>query len=72
MAATLVQFGGGLVESAGQVAVIAAMLLLVLMLVALGTYAYKHIRGEGIEWPEDKQHDDGVSKSNDDDEWKYS
>ena len=67
---TLFQIGGGLLESLGQAAVIAASLLLVLMFVALGTYAYKHLRGDGIEWPEDEP-DEGVSKSNDD-EWKYS
>lgn len=71
MGITLLQFSGGLVESLGQVAVVAGMLLLVLMFVALGTYAYKHLRGDGIEWPEDNQDDDGVSKSTDD-EWKYS
>ena len=70
MMITLLQFGCGLLESLGQAAVIAGTLLLALMFVALGTYAYKHVRGDGIEWP-DEEPDEGVSKNNDD-EWKYS
>ncbi len=67
-----IQLGGGLLESVGQLAVIAAMGLLVLMLVALGAYAYKSLRGDGIEWPEDTETEDGVSRNDEDDEWKYS
>lgn len=67
------QLGGGLLESAGQVAAIAASLLIVLMLVALGAYAYKHLRGGGIEWPddEDPESPDGVVRGGDDDEWEF-
>jgi hypothetical protein len=63
----------GLLGSLAQAAVVAASLLLVLMLVALGAYAYKHLRGDGIEWPEDKEStaESGVTKGDSDDEWKY-
>lgn len=73
MHSATLQVGGGLLESVGQVAVVAASLLLVMMFVALGTYAYKHLRGDGIEWPEDRDADDdnGLSHGNDDDEWDY-
>lgn len=65
--------GGGLVESVGQVAVIAGTLLLVLMVVALGWFAYASLRGDGVEWPDDEPADgaDGVRRGGDDDEWKY-
>jgi hypothetical protein len=66
----------GLLGSLAQAAVLMATLLLVMMLVALGVYAYKHLRGDGIEWPEDKESTpdsvtDGVSKGDSDDEWDY-
>lgn len=63
---------GGLLESAGQMAVVAGTIIIVLMLVGLGGYAYKQLRGDGIEWPEDKEmNEDGVRKGDSDDEWKY-
>lgn len=73
MGNTLLQLGDGLFELAGQAAVIAGTVLLLLMIVALATYAYKHVRGDGIEWPDDESEEDAdaVSRSNDD-EWKYS
>ncbi|WP_280535863.1 hypothetical protein [Halopenitus sp. POP-27] len=43
-----------ILEWAGQAAAIAGTLLLVLFLVALGGIAYKHLRGDGIEWPDDR------------------
>lgn len=65
----------GLPHSAMQLVVVAAMLVLVLMLVAMGTYAYKNIRGDGIEWPDDKREEGGDSdelrRASDDDEWDY-
>jgi len=66
----------GLLGSLAQAAVVAATLLLVMMLVALGVYAYKHLLGDGIEWPEDKENAadsvaDGVRKGDNDDEWDY-
>jgi len=71
----MLQFGSGFLELAGGAAVAAGSLVLVMMLVALGTYAYKHFRGDGIEWPEDMEEAEadqgGVKRGNDDDEWKY-
>ena len=64
-------FGGGLLESAAQAAVIASTLVLVLMLVALGGFAYKQLRGGGIEWPEEDPGNDDTGRSGDGDEWDY-
>lgn len=72
----------GLVESFGDVVVGVGMLVLLLMLVALGAYAYKHLRGDGIEWPEDREAQDGepgrgsspddeLQRGSGDDEWDY-
>ncbi|WP_073308182.1 hypothetical protein [Halobaculum gomorrense] len=65
------QFGGGLLESVAQAAAIAASLVLVLMVVALGTYAYKQLRGGGVEWPDEEPDDGEVRHGDSDDEWKY-
>lgn len=63
---------GGWLEMAGQAATIAAMGLLVLMFVAMGGYAYKQLRGGGVEWPEESADEgDGLSSGGDDDEWDY-
>ena len=65
---------GGLTEAFSQVVVGAGAVVLLLMLVALGSFAYKSQKG-GIEWPDEGSDDeqDGVSRSSDDDdEWKYS
>jgi hypothetical protein len=64
-------FGGGLLESAAQAAVIASTLVLVLMLVALGGFAYKQLRGGGVEWPEEDPGNDDTGRSGDTDEWDY-
>ncbi|MFB6297784.1 MAG: hypothetical protein ABEH56_04615 [Salinirussus sp.] len=75
--ASQLAIGSELLESLGQVAAAGATLVLVLMLVALGGYAYKQLRGDGVTWPEDmenppEQHeDDGLQKGKDDDEWDY-
>lgn len=64
--------GDGLVGSLAQLAGIAASLLLVLMVLALGTYAYKQLRGDGVRWPdEDDPNEDGVHRGAADDEWDY-
>lgn len=66
--------GGGLLEAVGQAAVIAAMGLLLLMLVALGGYAYKQLYGGGVEWPDDREDEDeeeDLQRGSDEDEWKY-
>lgn len=50
---------------------IAGTLVLVLMLVAMAGYVYKHLTG-GIEWPEDRaEDDDSLRRGSDDDEWDY-
>lgn len=67
------QLGDGLVESAGQLAVVAGMFVLVLAFVALGSFAYKALRGDGIEWPDDADDadEDGVQRGTDEDEWEF-
>jgi hypothetical protein len=64
-------FGGGLLESAAQAAVIASTLVLILMLVALGGFAYNQLRGGGVEWPEEDPGNDDTGRSGDADEWDY-
>lgn len=73
MTAAVLPLSGGLLESVAQVAVLAGALVLVLALVALGSFAYKSIRGDGIEWPDeqDPEDDEDVTRGDDDDEWKY-
>ena len=65
------QVGSGLLESFSQVVGLAGALVLVLMLVALGTYAYKSLSGDGIEWPDEKEESDEVTRGSDDDEWDF-
>lgn len=72
MASGLPLVGGGLLETVSQVAVLAGTLVLVLMVVALGSFAYKSLRGDGIEWPDEQEvEDDTVDPGDEDDEWKY-
>jgi hypothetical protein len=72
MAFPVLQFGSGLLESVGQAAVLAGTLLLMLMVVAMIGLAYKHFTGDGIEWPEEDEVDEGgVRRGDSDDEWKY-
>ena len=72
MASALLQsLGGGLLESVAQVAAVAGALVLVLFIVGLGSYAYKHFRDDGIRWPDEEPEDDGVSRGDSDDEWDY-
>jgi len=63
----------GLAETFSQVVVGAGAVILLLMTVALGSYAYKSLNG-GIEWPDEQsgEDSDGVSRTGDDEEWKYS
>ncbi len=50
---------------------IAGTVVLVLMLVALGGFAYKSLTG-GVEWPDDREEDDdALQRGGDDDEWDY-
>jgi len=62
----------GLGESLAQVAVAAGTLVLVGLLVAFGAFAYKSLRGDGVTWPEDQEEEEGVTRAEDDEEWKYS
>ncbi|MDS0280717.1 hypothetical protein [Haloarcula onubensis] len=61
---------GGLTEAFSQVVVGAGAVVLLLMLVALGSFAYKSYNG-GVEWPDERPEEDGVSEGEDDDEWKF-
>lgn len=68
--------GGGLLGSLAQVAAIAGTLLLVLAFVALGAFVYRQVVGDGVEWPgegeaEADPGDDGVTRGDSGDEWKY-
>jgi len=64
-------------ETLGDLVTLAGTLLLVVMLVALGTFAYRSLTGEGIRWPDEVEaENDGVSRrpdseDDDEDEWKY-
>lgn len=50
---------------------IAGTVVLVLMLVALGGFVYKSLTG-GIEWPEDREEEEGaLRRGGEDDEWEY-
>jgi hypothetical protein len=76
MSLTLValQVGNGLTESVAQAAVLAGTLVLLLGLVALGAFAYKSLRGDGIRWPDETEEDDregGARRGDPDDEWDY-
>jgi len=73
MGQAVLQAGSGLLESVAQLAVLAGTLLLAAMVVALVGYAYKNLKGDGIEWPEDREEETeaGVSRGSDDDEWDY-
>jgi hypothetical protein len=65
---------GGAFESVAGAAVTGGTLVLVLALVALGAFAYKQLRGGGVEWPEDtaeNAEDAGAQRGSQDDEWKY-
>lgn len=72
----LLQGGSGLAGSVAGIAAAAGAIVLVLMVVAMGAFAYKSLQGDGIRWPDDIEEgdpeDDGVRESHgDDDEWKY-
>lgn len=75
MTPVALQLGGsGVLESVAQLAVVGGTLVLLLALVALGAFAYKSLRGDGIRWPgdvDDDADDDEVRRGGTDDEWKY-
>jgi len=71
-----VQLGSGLLESVGQVAAVAGTVVLLLILVGLGAFAYKNLIGDGVRWPDereeaDSEEDDGVVQGSREDDWKY-
>ena len=43
-----IQLGSGLLESVGQLAAVAGTVVLLLILVGLGAFAYKSVVGEGV------------------------
>lgn len=58
----------------GQFLPIAGSIVLFMILVALGAYAYKQIVGEGVEWPDDVDEEgdsDELQSGDQDDEWDY-
>ena len=63
--------GGGLVGSLAQAVVAVGSLLFLMMLVAFGAFAYRNLRGDGVEWPDEEPGDDGVRRGDDEDEWEY-
>jgi len=65
------QVGGGLLKSVAQLAGVFGALVFGLFVAALLAFAYKQLRGDGIEWPDDDDAD-GVTQGDTDDEWKYS
>ena len=70
---TVVLASGGPV-GAGWLVTLAGSVILGLMFVALGTYVYKHLRGDGIEWPDEEAEDDDdgeLRQGGSDDEWDY-
>lgn len=61
----------GLPEVVTNLLGIAGTVVLVLIVVALGAFAYKSLTG-GVEWPEDREeNDDAVRRGDPDDEWEY-
>ncbi|MDQ2074371.1 hypothetical protein ACODNH_22175 [Haloarcula sp. NS06] len=71
-----VQLGSGLLESVGQVAAVAGTVVLLLILVGLGAFAYKSVVGDGIRWPDereemDRDEDGDVVQGSREDDWKY-
>jgi hypothetical protein len=58
--------------AASELVVVAGTAVLLLMLVALGAFGYKSLRGDGIRWPDEEDDESGVRRSHDEgDEWKY-
>ena len=71
-----VQLGSGLLESVGQAAAVAGTVVLLLILVGLGAFAYKSLVGDGIRWPDereeaDSEEDNGVAQGSREDDWEY-
>lgn len=58
-------------ESIAGLAVFAGTLVLVFLIVAFGAFVYRSVVGDGIRWPDEETDDDGVRRTDADDEWKY-
>lgn len=66
--------GSGALESVANLIALAGTLVLVLMFVALGAFAYRSLKGDGVRWPgetDETESEDGVRRGRTDDEWKY-
>jgi len=64
----------GIMDAVGGVLSIAGSVILLLMLIGLGGFAYKSLRGDGISWPDEdaeEPSEDEVTRGDDDDEWEY-
>jgi hypothetical protein len=61
----------GLQNALGGAVALAGTVVLGLVLVALGAYVYRSVRGDGIEWPDDETDGDTLDRGDDDDEWDY-
>ncbi|GGN94587.1 MULTISPECIES: hypothetical protein [Haloarcula] len=67
-------FDSGFVEIAAQLVGAVGALVLLLLLVAFGGFAYKSLAGDGIRWPdetEEAEEEDGVTRGSDEDDWKF-
>ena len=61
----------GIPEAIPDLVGVGSAIVLVLMLVAIGAFAYKSLTG-GVEWPEDREEDeDALRQGGEDDEWDY-
>ncbi|MFB6092723.1 MAG: hypothetical protein ABEK02_06910 [Haloquadratum sp.] len=70
--APLQLLGEGFVRAVSQLAVIGGTAVLLLLILALGSFAYKQIWGEGVTWPdEDDGDDETLQRGDSDDEWKF-
>ncbi|MBX0324456.1 hypothetical protein EGH21_15610 [Halomicroarcula sp. F13] len=68
-------FDFGFGEVAAQLIGAVGALVLLMLLVAFGAFAYKSLAGDGVRWPdemeEDQDSEDGVKRGSDEDDWKY-
>ena len=61
----------GFPEAVPDLVGLAGTLVLLLILVAIGSFVYKSLTG-GIEWPTDEPEDEsGLRQGGEDDEWDY-
>jgi hypothetical protein len=62
----------GLPDGFASLVGIAGTVVLLMMLVAMGAFAYRSLTG-GVDWPDEEEEadEDGLSKGKTDDEWDY-